>query len=136
MLPLAILHANQASGFHFERSPAGLTFNEVHSPTMITSRTRGGLKDMFLRGTFTLDTDGAAVHAATLIAANDLVIVEMDVRYVEDAATRLLVPSASTETYRWTRDAKGDRTEVQSSFANFRRFQVTVQEQIDLPPPR
>jgi hypothetical protein len=103
---------------------------------MIKSRSRGGQKDMFLRGTFTLGADGSAVHAATLTAENDLVIVEVDVRYMEDAATRLLVPSGSTETYRWTHDAKGDRTEVQSSFANFRRFQVTVKEQIDLPPPR
>jgi hypothetical protein len=89
---------------------------------------------MFLRGSFTLGAAGA-VHAATLAAENDVFIVSVDVRYVEDAAARLLVPSESTENYRFIASGQADRTEVRSTFSNFRRFQVKVDEQIELPRP-
>jgi hypothetical protein len=132
MLPLTILHPEQASGFRFARASDGLTFTEVRSPTLVRSRHGGDEKDMFLRGSFTLGADGA-VHAATLTAENDIFIVSVEVRYVEDAAARLLVPGASTENYRFVASGKADRTEVRSTFSNFRRFQVKVDEQIALP---
>src|SRR4051812_15263675 len=133
MLPLTILHPDQASGFRFARTSNGLTFTEVRAPTLVRSRHGGDEKDLFLRGNFTLGGDGASVHAATLMAENDFVIVSVDVQYVEDAATRLLVPSASSEHYRMAESGKADRTEVRSVFSNFRRFQVKVDEQIELP---
>jgi hypothetical protein len=133
MLPLTILHPDQASGFRFARASNGLTFTEVRSPTLVRSRHGGDEKDLFLRGSFTLGPDGASVHAATLMAENDFFIVSVDVQYVEDAATRLLVPLASSEDYRVAGSGKADRTEVRSVFSNFRRFQVKVDEQIELP---
>ena len=60
-------------------------------------------------------------------------MITVDVRYAEDAATGLLVPVESREDYR-TPDSK-DRLEVSSTYSNFRRFQVTVDERVDVPSP-
>lgn len=135
MLPLAILHADRASGFRFVRTPDGLAFTEFRSPAMVRSRSRGAIKDMFLRGSFTIDTVGSRVRSATLTAANDVFELTEDIVYVEDRATQLLVPLRSTETYRPTGNPKGDRTVVMSTFANFRKFKVIVDEQLALPTP-
>jgi len=133
MLPLMILQPAQASGFRFVGTGLGLAYTEVRSPTLMRSRIGGVTKDMFLQGVFTIDPAGASVHGATLAADNGQFAVTIDIRYVEDPATRLLVPSEAKETYRQTGKPKADRTEVQSTYSNFRKFQVKVDEQIDLP---
>ena len=135
MLPLGILRSDRASGFRFVRTPDGLAFTEFRSPAMVRSRSRGATKDMFLRGNFTIDAVGSRVRSATLIAADDIFELTEDIVYGEDRVTRLLVPLRSTETYRQTGNPKGDRTVVTSTFANFRKFQVTVDEQLALPTP-
>jgi hypothetical protein len=43
----------------------------------------------------------------------------------------MLLPVESHEVYRAAKSK--DRTEVSSTYANFRRFQVTVEEQIEVP---
>ena len=57
----------------------------------------------------------------------------LSVRYRDDPQLKLLVPVGVTERY-WRPSRPGDdRLEVASSYSNFRRFQVTTDEQIKVP---
>jgi len=131
MLPLAILHDKRATGFRFERTPGGLTFDEFQLPSMVGYVRRGTRLDMPLRGGLTIESSTGRLSGARLVAENPLFVVTLDVRYAEDAASGLLVPVESREDYR-TPDEK-DRLEVSSTYSNFRRFQVTVDEQVEVP---
>jgi len=133
MLPLGILHAKRTAGFRFARTPDGLTFDEVQSPTMMGYVRRGKRLDMPLHGGLTIESSTGRLSGARLVAENPLFVITLDVRYAEDAATGLLVPVESREDYR-TPDVK-DRLEVSSTYSNFRRFQVTVDEHVEVPSP-
>jgi hypothetical protein len=133
MLPLTILHAKIATGFRFARTPDGLTFDEFRSPSLLRSRIRGEARDMFLHGALTIDGGTGGLSGARLVAENPLFVLTVDVRYAEDAASGLLVPVESREDYR-TPTSK-DRLEVSSTYSNFRRFQVTVDEHVEAPSP-
>ena len=88
---------------------------------------------MFLRGALTIEGDTGRLSGARLVAENPQFVVTVDVRYPEDAASCLLVPVESREDYRSTKSK--DRTEVSSTYSNFRRFQVTVDEHVKAPSP-
>jgi hypothetical protein len=133
MLPLGILHTDTTPGFRFERTQDGLTFDELQSPTMVGYVRRGKRLDMPLHGGLTIESSTGRLSGARLVAENPQFVIVMDVRYAEDAATGLLVPVESREDYR-TPDSK-DRLEVSSTYSNFRRFQVTVNEQVNVPSP-
>lgn len=131
MLPIAILDAEAATRFRFVRTADGLRFEEVRSPTMLGSVTRGKRSDMFLRGALTIEEGTGRLSGARLIAENPQFVITQDVRYVEDAASGLLVPVESREDYRTPLEK--DRLEVLATYSNFRRFQVTVDERIETP---
>jgi hypothetical protein len=133
MLPLAILHAETATGFRFARTADGLTFDEFRSPSLARSRIRGEVRDMFLRGALTIEGDTGRLSGARLIAENPQFVLTVDVRYAKDAASGLLVPVESREDYRTP--VEKDRLEVSSTYSNFRRFQVTVAEHVEAPSP-
>jgi len=133
MLPLAILHAKSATGFRFARAPDGLTFDEFQSPSMVGYVRRGTRLDMPLHGGLTIESSTGRLSEARLVAENPRFVVTLDVRYAEDSASGLLVPIESREDYR-TPDEK-DRLEVSSTYSNFRRFQVTVDEHVEVPSP-
>jgi hypothetical protein len=133
MLPLFILHDKIATGFRFARTADGLTFEEFRSPTLMGFVNRGVRRDMFLRGALTVEGDTGRVTDARLVAENPQFVVTLDVRYAEDAASGLLVPVESREDYRTP--VEKDRLEVSSTYSNFRRFQVTVDEQVAAPSP-
>ena len=133
MLPLAILHAEPATGFRFARTADGLTFDEFQSPTMVGYVRRGTRLDMPLHGGLTIESSTGRLSGARLVAENPQFVITLDVRYAEDAASGLLVPVESREDYR-TPDSK-DRLEVSSIYSNFRRFQVTVDEHVEVPSP-
>jgi len=133
MLPLGILHAKRTAGFRFARTPDGLTFDEFQSPSMVGYVRRGKRLDMPLHGGLTIESSTGRLSGARLVAEHPLFVITLDVRYAEDAATGLLVPVESREDYR-TPDVK-DRLEVSSTYSNFRRFQVTVDEHVEVPAP-
>lgn len=88
---------------------------------------------MFLRGALTIEEGTGRLSGARLIAENPQFVITQDVRYVEDAASGLLVPVESREDYRTPLEK--DRLEVLATYSNFRRFQVTVDERIETPKP-
>lgn len=133
MVPLEILQPRSAPGFRFEAFDDGLAFEEFQSPSLIRYRTGGGVHDMLLRGRFVLDRDNGQMRSASLRAGNATFETTFDVRYVEDPALGLLVPAAMQERYNRTGKPKEDHLEVSSSYSNFRRFQVIVDERIDGP---
>ena len=134
MLPLVILHAKTATGFRFGRTADGLTFDELCTPTLAGSVFGGVRRDMFLRGALTIAGDTGRLSGARLIAENPQFVLTLDVRYAEDAASGLLVPVESREDYRIPVE-EYDPLEVSSTNSKFRRFQVTVDEQVELPSP-
>ena len=134
MLPLAVLHAEKATGFHFARTADGLTVDEFRSPSLEWSRLKNGpRRDLFLHGALTIDGNTGRLSGARLAADNGDFAVTVDIRYAEDAASGLLVPVESREDYR--SPTSKDRTEVSSTYSNFRRFQVTVEEHVAAPSP-
>ena len=133
MVPLEILQPRTAPGFRFTGADQGLAFQEFQSPSMIRYRNGQRAQDMFLGGTFTLDANSGRVHAASLKAANPAFEVTLDVRYIEDPKVELLVPADMHEQYHHAANPKDDWLEVSSTYANYRRFQVTVNERIDEP---
>jgi hypothetical protein len=133
MLPLLILNAKRATGFRFVRRADGLTFDEFRSPSLVGSVISGVRHDMFLRGALTIEGDTGRLSGARLVAENPQFVLTVDVRYAEDTASGLLVPVESREDYRTPREK--DRLEVSSTYTNFRRFQVTVEERVEVPSP-
>jgi hypothetical protein len=133
MIPLEILQPQSASGFHFASAAEGLTFQEFRSPSLVRYRSGGRVQDMFLRGRFTVDVDSGRVRGASLIATNAAFETTFDIRYLEDATLGLLVPAEMHEQYRHAEKPGDDHLDVRSSYANFRRFQVKVDERFDAP---
>ena len=84
-------------------------------------------------GDVTIDGDTGRVSGAQLVAANSQFVLTVDVRYAENAASGLLVPVEMREEYR--SPTSKDRLEVSSTYSNFRRFQVTVDERVEAPAP-
>jgi len=133
MLPLAILHAKAATGFRFGRTADGLTFDEFRPPSLLSSRVKDEVHDMFMHGALTIDDETGRLSGARLVAENPQFVVTVDVRYAEDIAAGLLVPVELREDYRTP--ASKDRLDVSSTYSNFRRFQVTVDEHVEAPSP-
>ena len=80
-----------------------------------------------------IDAATGALHSASLAVANADCEGSMDVDYVEDEKLGLLVPVRMRETYRRPSSPKSDRLDVLSEVLNFRRFDVSVTEQIATP---
>ena len=74
-----------------------------------------------------------AVHSASLAIADADHEGAVDVDYVEDEKLGLFVPVRMRETYQRPSSPKSDRLDVLSEYSNFRRFDVSVTEQIALP---
>lgn len=133
LLPVRIL-GPLADRFTFEASDQGLRFAEVKSPAIYRSRSVDGtLQDMLLRGTFTLDAQGRLIGSSVSATSGDVEFT-MDATYAEDARTKLLLPIETRQVLHQPRRPKADRSEAVSTYTNFRRFQVTTDEQVTLPP--
>ena len=133
LLPLRIL-GPLADRFMFETADDGLRFTEVTSPAIYQSRSLSGTqRDMFLHGALTLDAQGRLL-ASSVSATSADVEFTLDTRYAEDAATKLLLPVETRQSLHQPHWPKTDRSEIVRTYSNFRRFQVTTDEQIALPP--
>jgi hypothetical protein len=132
LLPIRIL-GPLADRFMFETADKDLRFTEVKSPAIYRSRSLSGtVRDMFLRGTFTLDVQGRLLGSSVSATSADVEFT-LDTRYTEDEATKLLLPVETRQLLHQPRRPKTDRMETVRTYSNFRRFQVTTDEQIALP---
>ena len=132
--PLQVLVPRIASGFHFTLAGTLLTFDEFRSPSLFRHRSGGVDRDMLSRGSFAIDADTGRVLEAELTAGGPppTFSTRLSTRYEENAALGLLVPVEMQERIWQPHRPKDDHLEVTSSYSNFRRFQVTVDEQIEM----
>lgn len=135
ILPLRILSPAFASGFTFTRTENGVAFEEVRSPTYMAQRRGNKRLDLPARGSFVIDPATGAVLAAELSAEGPppSIALTMNFQYREDPALKMLVPIALRVRAHQVHKPKDDRLEVDATYSNFRRFEVTVQEQVKIP---
>jgi len=137
LLPIRIVTARLASGFHFTRSGESILFDEFRSPSYLRYMRNGQVGDLMSHGLLVVDPASGRILAAELTADSPLPAFSttMKVRYQEDPQLKILVPIAMDERYWKPQKPKDDRLEVTSSYVNFRRFQVTTDEKIKAPLP-
>jgi len=132
LLPLKVLTRRTAPGFHFALDGASLSFDEFRSPSLLRRRTSGREFDMMSTGSFAIDPESGRVRAAELTASPPppAISAAFTVRYADDPKVAMLVPTDAQERYWYPARPREDRLEVTSTYGNFRRFQVTTEEQI------
>jgi hypothetical protein len=135
LVPLEVLHPRSAPRFHFRRTPDGAAFEEFRSPSLVRQRTLTGTRDVFCHGSCAIDPETGRVLGVTLSAGGASTRYEMqfDVRYDEEPTLRMLVPVEYREALWRPAKPKDSRLVVVSTYSNFRRFQVTTEEQIRIP---
>jgi hypothetical protein len=135
LLPLQVLHPRNAPGFRFALAPGGLAFEEFRSPSLVRHKDGGKTHDMLSRGSCVVDPETGRVLAATLAAGGAATEFNatFDVRYVEEPSLKLLVPVEMREEIWRPASPRDSRLVVVSFYANFRRFQVTTNEEIRVP---
>ena len=135
LLPLIFLHPRAAARSRFVLSGASLTFEEFQTPSVLSARRNGVRADLLARGAFTIDAASSRVLAGefTALGPPGIYSVSLAVRYADDPQLKLMVPTAARERYWFEDKPKEDHLEVESTYSNFRRFQVTVGEQIKTP---
>lgn len=135
LLPLIFLTPRIAPGVRFAIDGPRLTFQEFRSPSVLARRAGGQRYDIMARGSFEIDPQTARVLAAEFTGdgAPDDYSLTVGVRYQTDPKLDLSVPVQVTERY-WRPGKPGDDAlEVESTYSVFRRFDVTVGEQIKIP---
>ena len=131
MLLLIILQPKIASGFHFSLSASTLAFDEFHTPSLLQYKRGTTHFNLMSRGSFVIDRDSGRVLSAELTAGPPApVSVSMSIDYREDPQVKVLVPVEMRERYWEPAKPKDDETKVVSTFSNFRKFQVKVDDRI------
>jgi hypothetical protein len=134
LVPLVFLTSRVAPGVRFEGTAEKLTFQEIHTPTVLS---RNAIHDMPAHGSFEIEPDTGRVISAEFsadtvnaILPSDHVSAAFTVRFAVDPDLKMSVPVEVTE--RYTRPAKPDADvlTVHSTYSGFRKFQVTTEEQI------
>lgn len=134
MLPLVIVKPGTSERFRFASTDDGVTLDEVRYPTLFRYyRMRSAAVDMPLHGRLSIDAASGELRSASLVAVNAESEGSVEVRYVNDAKIGLLVPAQMRERYRRPAKPKDDHLEVSSDYSNFRRFEVTIEEQVEMP---
>jgi len=135
VLALTILEPENRAWFTFRlgrksATTTELEYREERSGTLI--RTSGD-QPMPAHGHVTVETATGRI-LATMLAADDASLrAQIDVTYASDPAVDILVPREMREKYT-TKD--GSTTEGRATYANFRRYQVKVEEKIGREPKR
>jgi hypothetical protein len=135
VLALTILEPENRAWFTFRlgrksATTTELEYREERSGTLI--RTSGD-QPMPAHGHVTVETATGRI-LATMLAADDASLrAQIDVTYASDPAVDVLVPREMREKYT-TKD--GSTTEGRATYANFRRYQVKVEEKIGREPKR
>lgn len=135
LLPLMFLRPALASGFRFSSTEGTLTFQEVRTPSVLGQRTGSTRFNLMSKGTFKLDPVSGRIQAAEFTAEGPppTWATSLTVRYSLDKDLDLMVPVDVRERYWRTDKPKDDRLEVNSTYTNFRRFEVSVVQQIKKP---
>ena len=140
LLPLFFLTSRIAPGvrYSWSESTRALTFEEFRSPSVMSRRTSTGRHDLMARGSFEIEPETGRVLAAEI--SGDGIpgdhSISFRARYEKDGRLDLSVPVAVDETYRRVGRPAEDRLEVLSTYSDFRRFDVSVGEQIRVPKGR
>ncbi len=135
LLPLIFLTPRIAPGVRYAIAGSRLTFEEFRSPSVLSRRSPDGRHDMMAKGWFEMDPDTGSVLAAEFTWSDtpDHHSLTVRVRYQKDLKLNLSVPVAASERY-WKPGKPADDTlEVESAYSGFRRFDVTIGEQIKIP---
>jgi hypothetical protein len=132
-LPLLIVKLGPTGRFRFQPAADGVTFTEVGTPTVVMYQEGRRLWNVPVHGLLSLDAATGALRSATLSGATWAFEADVDMRFAEAPALGLLVPIEMRETYRHPAKPKGDHLEIATSYSNFRRFDITVEEAIELP---
>ena len=135
LLPLRFLRPGVSSGFTFTLTGDALSFKEFRSPSVLGQRAGGTRHDLMSHGSFAIEPESGRVLAAEFTASGSppTYSASLAVRYGEDPKLDLFVPVEVKERYWAPHKPNDDRLEVESTYANFRRFQVAVDEQIKSP---
>jgi hypothetical protein len=136
LLPRLFLHPRESARSRFTLAADSLTFEELRTPTVV--RTKSGRRmtyDLPARGSFVIEPATGRVLSGefTALGPSDSYSVTLSVRYAEDQQLKLMVPTNARELYWFNGKPKEDRLDVESAYSNFRRFQVTVNEEIRVP---
>lgn len=117
---------------HVEAADAGRTdgawaldYREIEPGTMI--RTTGG-QDLPVRGRFWVNPITGGVLGSTIVADDRNLSATIDVTYQLEPALHMLVPQDMRESYEQRAD--GSTVTGVATYANFRQFQVKVDEKI------
>jgi len=136
LLPMIFVHPRYVQRSRFTLAPGALTFEEVQLPTILGTRRGGGdRKDLPAKGSFTVEPATGRILAGEFTAMGPprSYSTSLSVRYGEDPALKMMVPVSARERY-WFADRPGeDQLTVVSTYSNFRRFDVSVNEQIKVP---
>ena len=135
VLALTILEPENRAWFTFRlgrksATTTELEYREERSGTLI--RTSGD-QPMPAHGHVTVETATGRILATKLAADDASLRAQIDVTYASDPAVDILVPREMREKYT-TKD--GSTTEGRATYANFRRYQVKVEEKIGREPKR
>ena len=130
LLPLLMLDPHISSRFRFALDKDTLSFTEPQRPTFLSFAQNGRRGDLPARGSLLLDLAKGTIVAGTLTAedAQAPVSTTFSVKYQEDPAMKVLMPTEMTERYWLPAKPKDDRLEAKMTYSAFRRFQVTTTE--------
>jgi hypothetical protein len=136
LLPLLFLHPRESARSRFTLAGDSLTFEELRTPTVVSTMRRRRIRyDLPARGSFVIEPSTGRVLSGefTALGPVESYSVTLSVHYTEDQQLKLMVPTEASERYWFAGKPKEDHLEVESTYSNFRRFQVTVDEQIRIP---
>jgi len=136
LLPMIFVHPRYLQRSRFSLTGNILTFEEVQRPTILGARVAGRPRvDLPTTGTLTIDPATGRILAGEFTATGppDVTSMSLSVQYSEDETLKLMVPASARERYGVRRLPADDQLFVDSTYTNFRRFEVSVGEQIKVP---
>ena len=136
LLPMIFVHPRYVQRSHFSLAGNVLAFEEVQLPTILGARHGGGpRKDLPTKGALTIDPATGRILAAEFTATGppDVSSMSLSVEYNDEPELKLMVPARARERYGIPRSPADDQLFVESTYTNFRRFEVNVLEQIKVP---
>jgi hypothetical protein len=130
VLALTVLEPQSRPWFAFRSGKHGGATVELEYQEEERGRTMIHTTDnqpMRAHGRFTIETATGRVMATSLAAETASLRAQIDVTYATEASVEMLVPREMRERYT-TKD--GSVTEGRATYANFRRYQVKVDEKV------
>lgn len=132
LLPVLMMDPHLVARFRFALDGETLSFDEQQRPTFLGVSRNGQRGDLPARGSLSMDLAKGTIVSGTLTAdsPDSILSTTFTVKYHEDPAMKLLVPTEMTESYWLPAKPKDDRLEAKMTYSTFRRFQVTTTEVI------